>query len=237
LSCDVRRLPDFHDGVVFAAVIDQVEKGQRAYIRLDSRPDLVLTGEVESVGVLPSKQDRWLSPDVKVFEVFIKLDNKPEGLKPNLTAQVEIVLAELKDVLHVPVAAVFTEQELTYCWRLASEKPARAPIKVGRMNDAQVEVVSGLNEGDRVLLKPPEGAASGKGLKSGSSSTRPTGTTMPNGKDLRTPGREEGTGRPGGERPGRPRKEGGSQPTTKEAFRVPSAMPASTSRTSDPGRS
>lgn len=221
---------------VYEAVIDQVEKGQKAFIRLDSRPDLVLTGEVESVGVLPSKQDRWMSPDVKVFEVFIKLDRRPEGLKPNLTAQVEIILAELKDVLRIPVAAVFTEQEQTYCWRLASSAPVRTPIKIGRMNSDMVEIISGLNEGDKVLLQPPEGAPAGKGPRSGSAATRPARTTMPNGsKELRGPDHGDGTGRPGGERIRPPRREGASQPTrtggkdptTRETPRVPRTMPAS----------
>ncbi len=157
---------------VYEAVSEQVEVGQKAYVRLDSRPDVVLAGEVESVATLPSKQDSWLNPDVKVFEVHIKLNNKVEGLKPNLTARIEIVLAELKDVLRVPVAAVFVQQEETFCWRMVDGKPQRTAIQIGRMNDTMAEVTQGLKEGDQVMLKPPEGAASGKGIRSGSA-TRP----------------------------------------------------------------
>ena len=75
--------------------------------------------------VLGSDDDRYFQrlPKIfgniwKVFSVIVKLDQRVEGLKPGMTAEVELVLARLVDVLSVPVAAVFTEQEKTYCWRL-----------------------------------------------------------------------------------------------------------------------
>jgi HlyD family secretion protein len=189
---------------VYEAVVNQVEKGQKAFIRLDSRPDLVLTGEVEFVAPMPNKQDFWTSnPDVRVFDVFVKLDRLFEGLKPNMTGQVEIVLAELPDVLRVPVAAVFTDQEQTYAWRLSSEKPEKAFIKVGRMNNEMVEVLSGLQDGDRVLLSPPPGAASGKGLRGGSV-TRPARETMPAANGGESTSRPS-TGPSGADKPRPPR--------------------------------
>lgn len=169
---------------VYEAVSEQVEVGQKVYVRLDSRPDVVLQGEVESVATLASKQDSWLNPDVKVFEVHVKLKSRIDGLKPNLTARVEIVLAELPDVLRVPVAAVFVQQEETFCWRLVEGRPVRTPIQIGRMNDTMAEVTRGLREGEQVLLRPPEGVASGKGVRAGVS-TQPAGRKLAATKPVR----------------------------------------------------
>jgi HlyD family secretion protein len=143
---------------VYEAIIDQVKPNLKAHIRFDSRPDRIVPGHVDNVGVLPSSQHRWLNPGVKVFEVIVKLDEPVEGLKPGMTAQVEIELARVPDVLNVPVAAVFTEQESTYCYRLGSGGLERVPVTVGRMNDTHVELISGLNVGDQLALAPPPSA-------------------------------------------------------------------------------
>ena len=140
---------------VYEAVIDQVTAGVPAHISLDAKPGLRLTGKVTKVAPLPDSQNRWLNPGVKVFDVIVKLDEPIEGLKPGMTAQVELVLAELADVLSLPVAAIFTEQDKTFCYRVNSGRCEEAPVKLGRMNDRRVEIVSGLKEGDKVLLSPP----------------------------------------------------------------------------------
>lgn len=72
-----------------------------------------------------------------------------------MTAEVELVLERVENVLQVPIAAVFAEQEKTYCWRMNGSAPERVSVKVGRMNEKRVEIVAGLAEGDRVLLAPP----------------------------------------------------------------------------------
>ena len=59
----------------------------------------------------------------------------------------------------VPVAVVFVEQEKTFCYVVSGGRVRRAPVKVGRMNDQDLEIASGLNEGDEVLLVPPSSEA------------------------------------------------------------------------------
>jgi len=140
---------------VYEAIIDQVDVGLKAYVRLDARPDSIVPGHVAKVGVLPDSQHRWLNPGVKVFKVDIELDQKVPDLKPGMTAQVEIELERLGDVLSVPVATVFTEQEKTCCYRVTAGHMERVEVKVGKMNDSRVQIVSGLREGDHLLLTPP----------------------------------------------------------------------------------
>ncbi len=141
---------------VYEAMIDQIAPGLPAVIRLDSKPDLSPKGKVSKVAVLPDSQRSWLNPDLKVFSVTVKFDKIPEGLKPGMTCEVELVLARLKDVLSVPIAGVFTEQEKTICYHGRPGGVETVEVKVGRMNDRRVEIISGLAEGDEVLLVPPE---------------------------------------------------------------------------------
>ena len=140
---------------VYEAIIDQVNVGLKAHVRLDSKPDTLLGGKVVKVGVLPDSQHGWLNPGVKIFKVDVKLDEDVPSLKPGMTAQVEIELRRLDNVLSVPVAAVFTEQEKTFCYRLADGQVERVEVKIGQMNDTRVEILTGLTEGDQVLLSQP----------------------------------------------------------------------------------
>jgi HlyD family secretion protein len=198
---------------VLEAVYEQVKKGQRAVVRLDARPDVVLTGQVDQVAPMPS-QAGWDRPDVKSFEVFIKPDELPPGLKPNMTARVEIILAELQDVLRVPVAAVFAEGDQTWCWRVGSG-PQKVPVRVGQMNDTMVEIISGLSEGDTVLLVPPKDAARGSAVRLRSTSQPTTRkTTQPS------------SGPSGATRPVAPTSGPTSGPTSAPSS-APASMPAS----------
>jgi HlyD family secretion protein len=129
-----------------------------ARIRLDAKSDLVLNGHVRFVAPLPDSQGGWgPSTGVKVFNVIVTFDpDQPlDGLKPGMTAQVELLLANLRGVLQVPVAAVFTEQQQTYVYRVRGGSVEKTPVKVGRMNEKSVEVISGLAEGDIVRLTQP----------------------------------------------------------------------------------
>ncbi|MFP3937975.1 MAG: efflux RND transporter periplasmic adaptor subunit [Phycisphaerae bacterium] len=139
---------------VMEAIADQVQRGTKAYIQLDSRSDETYTGEVTRVAPLPSG-DRWMNPNVKFFDVTVKFDELPEGLRPNMTTDVELELAFLEDVLTVPVAAVFSGQDRMYCYVVQRGSVDRREVKLGRMNEEKAEVFSGLSEGDMVLMTPP----------------------------------------------------------------------------------
>jgi HlyD family secretion protein len=139
---------------VMESVADQVSVDTPAYIRLDSKPDATYAGRVSKVAPLPSG-DRWLNPNVKFFDVVVEFDDPPEDLRPNMTAEVELELAVLEDVLVVPVAAVFSQQDEMYCYVVKGGEAVRTAVKLGRMSEDKAEVLSGLSEGETVLLSPP----------------------------------------------------------------------------------
>ena len=141
---------------VYEAMIDKVGVALPAIIRLDSKPDESFSGTVSKVAVLPNSQNRWLNPNLKVFDVKVTFDNPPADLKPGMTCKVELILAELESVLSVPVAAVFAEKEKTCCYRSNGEGIEPVNVTIGQMNDRRVEILAGLKEGDVVLLAPPK---------------------------------------------------------------------------------
>ncbi|KKK99101.1 hypothetical protein LCGC14_2636120, partial [marine sediment metagenome] len=86
---------------VYEVMIDQITPGLPAVIRLDSKPDLTLKGKVSKVAVLPDSQNRWLNPGVKVYPATVTFDGDLSklDLKPGMTCNVEVTLAELDDAI------------------------------------------------------------------------------------------------------------------------------------------
>ena len=71
-----------------------------------------------------------------------------------MTAVVEILVADLKNVLSVPVEAVVEQGNHMYCWVVGSGKPERHPVVVGQSSSTHIEIRDGLADGDVVLLNP-----------------------------------------------------------------------------------
>jgi len=204
---------------VYEAIREQVEVGQRALIRLDARPGRVIEGHIGKVAPLPNTQNPWLSPDVKVYPTVVKFkDNADlEGLKPGMSAEVEVILAELTDVLSVPIASVFAIGEATYCFRADGQGGyERVRVTLGRTSETRAQILEGLEAGERVLLAPPPGVRVGKKAKTEAEAGPPgPPTTAP---ATAPAGNERGRER---ERPG-PERERTTPPATGE----PSSRPA-----------
>ena len=134
---------------IHESMIDVVESGMRARVTLPVRK---LEGEVISVAEAAQPAGWWTGNMVK-YDSLIKLPSV-EGLKPGMSAEVEIFLAEHKDVLRVPMSAVVETDEGAYCWVVTSGEPVRRELKLGDSNDDYAIVLEGLREGDQVSLNP-----------------------------------------------------------------------------------
>ena len=87
------------------------------------------------------------------YDTVIKLP-EDEGLKPGMSAEVEVVLAVHEDVLTIPVAAIVETDSGEYCWVTTEKEPERRLLELGDSNDVFVEVIAGLSEGEEVVLNP-----------------------------------------------------------------------------------
>ena len=163
---EIISLPDVSEMAVTIKVhesfADKVKVGQRALITVDAFPDQTLEGEVSKVAVLPDSSSRWLNPDLKVYmtDVAIKGDHSKD-LKPGMSAKVEVIVADLKDVLYVPIQAIVPQGEGRACYVMGPNGPEQRTVETGLFNDRFIEVKKGLEEGEEVLLNPPGAPARG----------------------------------------------------------------------------
>lgn len=135
--------------------VDKVQVGQLVKIVVDAQPDKIYHGKVMKVSPLPDPQNFFGNPDLKVYSTEVSLEGADESIKPGMNARVEILIAELSDVLTIPIQCVANRGGQKVCYLAGSNPPKEQPIKTGVFNDRFVEVIDGLEEGQEVLLNPP----------------------------------------------------------------------------------
>ncbi|MCH1505388.1 MAG: efflux RND transporter periplasmic adaptor subunit [Verrucomicrobiales bacterium] len=135
--------------------VGNVRAGLPAFVVLDSLPDERFRGEVTKVAILPDAQSRWGNPNLKVYTTEVVITDPLPDVKPGVSARAEIVVANLQDVITVPIQAVTTlkGQQVCYAKRLGGPEPV--PVEIGMFNSSYIEIKSGLKEGDRIMLAPP----------------------------------------------------------------------------------
>lgn len=137
--------------------IKKVAVGQKAIIRVDAFPDRKLSGEVIKVGVLPDAEQRWMNPDLKVYETSIRIDGVYDWLKPGMSAETEIMIDTVENIIYVPVQAVRASGKERICYVATPAGPRRQVVKTGAFTDKFIEIKEGINEGDKVYIVTPEG--------------------------------------------------------------------------------
>lgn len=128
--------------------------GAPATIRVQSL-DKPLTGMVKRVASALDTATRTLRAE-------IELDNSAGQLSPGMYCYVSIVVAERKDALVLPIAAVLAEQGKSYCLAVADGRIVRTPVEVGLRAGGDVEVTSGLTGEEEIVPKNQSGLHEGQ---------------------------------------------------------------------------
>jgi HlyD family secretion protein len=151
-------LPDLSSMVVKTQLreedLQKIKAGLAATVRIDAYPDALFEGEVGNVGVL-AMDPAGTSMVGKYFQYTVSLKGSDPRLRPGMTARVSIVASSARDVLTVPLAALFSESEGKVCFVFNGQKLIPKLVRVGRMNEDVAEILDGLKEGDRVALVRP----------------------------------------------------------------------------------
>ncbi|HEX8813652.1 MAG TPA: efflux RND transporter periplasmic adaptor subunit [Terracidiphilus sp.] len=139
-------------GKVDEADIAHVYMNQPARIKVESFRDRVFNGKVTKIAPLGVEKD-----NVTTFEVRVSIDNPGGELKANMTANAEILLDEHKGVLTVPESAVVYDNQKNASVEIPDKTQKdgqrKIAVKVGLSNGSVTEILSGLKEGDQVVLQ------------------------------------------------------------------------------------
>jgi HlyD family secretion protein len=144
-----------------------VQMNQAANVRVDAFPDIVFKGKVTEIGSSAlQKSAATTTQESKDFKVIITLENPSQKLKPGLSASADIVTAEKKGVLAVPIASLVVrekpaadkdkkdakEEEGVYL--VENSRVKFQPVTKGITGGMNIEVLSGLKEGQEIVTGP-----------------------------------------------------------------------------------
>lgn len=127
--------------------ISKVKTGQKATVTLDAFPEQTFVGKVTSIDTIGAN-----ASGVVTFNAYISLVLPPPSIKPGMSATAVIQIARHDNVLGIPAAAIQTTTGTPTVQRLKNGKVEVVDVETGISSDTNTEILSGLSEGDMVII-------------------------------------------------------------------------------------
>lgn len=148
------------------AFINRVKPVQRTEAVLDAYPDWTIPSHV--INIVPTA-DRQKA----TVRVRIGFDTLDPRILPDMGVKVSFLddaprtetSAVARPSVRLPTTAVFKEGDTSYVWRLNGKHAERVAVSLGGERDGQIDVLSGINGGDVIVVKPVNGLAEGINVK------------------------------------------------------------------------
>ncbi len=157
----------------------KIALGDKATITFDAIDGLSLTGAVEQIDAVGT-----VSQGVVSYQVKITFNTQDPRVRPGMTANAAIQTAVHQDVLYVPSSAVKTSNGASYVLAFnpplgdttgspvtSPTPPKQIPVQVGIADDTNVEITSGLTEGEQVVTRTTTAATAAKAAAAAPSAT------------------------------------------------------------------
>lgn len=144
------------------ADVAKVKLRQQANISMDAYQGNIFKGEIYLISpvVLGGKQE------TRTFEVRTRLKEKQIIIKPGMSADVEIIVDNIKNALVVPSHAIMEKNGKKFVFIKKGSTARLVPVETGQFNWNFTEIKSGVKEGDTVIINPDApGLADGKRIR------------------------------------------------------------------------
>lgn len=144
--------------------IGRIAPGQKVTFTVDAYPGKTFSGVVANVS-----QKANIQSNVVYYSVLVNVNSADNLLKPTMTARVSINIAESKNVVVVPLAAIKANNGQQYVMVVKNGKTQNTPVTIGLVGDDKNEILSGVQEGDEILASQvkPQGSSGQGGGKGG----------------------------------------------------------------------
>src|SRR3989344_8985862 len=141
----------------------KIKIGQKVKLSFDAMPDITIDGtvaEINPVGVIDQ--------GVVTYDVKISFDKENPEIKPSMSVSATIVTDEKQNVLVIPNSAVKSQGGKTFVeifdssllpsvngslGSISKISPRKIPVEIGLSNDTHTEIISGLKEGDEIVIR------------------------------------------------------------------------------------
>ena len=138
--------------------VAKIQLGQRVTLTLDALPGRTFSGKVTRIAPASSQPK---GKDIEVFPIEAIVEGSSVGVRPGMTADLRVHLDMKKGVLALPIEAVVKDKDSgkssvtrVLSMEKGKNKTEKVEVKTGAKNDRELEVTSGIKEGDRILIRP-----------------------------------------------------------------------------------
>ena len=135
-----------------------LKTGMKARIRLEAYPDKLFEGRVE-------RMNSALDLATRTIQTEVHIPNSNRMLKPGMFAKLEIILSEKPQALVVPGEAVLEERGARFVFLVKGSQAFRKEVITGIAQEQDLEILDGLKEGDRVIVKGQESTKDGASVR------------------------------------------------------------------------
>lgn len=142
--------------------LPKIQVGQTAQMTLDALPGKTYTAKVVRIDPVGT-----ITQGVVNYPVTVAITDADSAIKPGMTANLNVAVDQRNDVLMVPNRAVRTQGNQKIVTVLYKGQTIQVPITTGLANDQSVEVTTGLQEGDTVVLNQTQTSTNNRGFGGG----------------------------------------------------------------------
>ncbi len=150
------QLPDPSNMQVIAKVndskINSVQTGQLVTVRLDTAPEVPISGVVRKVADFPLPR-RWSQAPIE-YEVFVDITEENELVRTGLRAKAEVFVERIDDAVMAPVSSIIEKNGSYFAVVVEGAERELRSITIGPNNESHVVITSGLQPGEQVLVDP-----------------------------------------------------------------------------------
>ncbi|HBB68104.1 MAG: hypothetical protein A2X28_11120 [Elusimicrobia bacterium GWA2_56_46] len=131
----------------------KLRKGMPVRIMADALPGLEISGTIDLIAPVAEKDGR---SGIKSFRVEAGVPRPTAAMRSGMTARIETVMEERKNILKMPISGLFQERGRGFAYLYVPGAAAKKiPVVTGLRNEMDVEVLKGLKEGDQVYSDKP----------------------------------------------------------------------------------
>jgi len=135
-------------------VISAIQVGQTAKVTGTGFKNSVYSGCVSKISDSATQRLNGVTYET-VVDVLLSIDKPGSDLKPGLSASAIITTGELQNVLTVPYEAIRTDADgKEFVFRCICGKAVKTPVELGEESDNGYAVLSGLTDGDTIIITP-----------------------------------------------------------------------------------
>lgn len=125
--------------------VNEIKKGDSAKISLDAYPDETISGKISDISFSPKTDE---SGTVYSVKILLSVDNSQYKYRLGMTGDSSFITQKKINALYLPVSFVKSDDNGSYVF--INSKKEKKYIKTGIETDTNIEIVSGLSEGDTI---------------------------------------------------------------------------------------